>query len=57
MVVREPWQQVIVFNSFFHIISFCCALSQYMELNYAAIPTGVRRCDGLSFKSGYHQTG
>jgi len=28
-----------------------------MELNYAANPAGVRRCAGLSFKSGYQQTG
>ena len=35
----------------------CCALSRYMETNYASIPTGVRPYAGLSFKSGYQQTG
>jgi len=56
MVVREPWQKVVVFNSFHCILSLLCLVPVHGD-ELASIPTGVRRCGSLSFKSGYYQTG
>ena len=55
MVLQEPWQQVVVINFFHCILSLCLVPVHGDEL--ASIPTGVRPCAGLSFKSGYQQTG
>ena len=55
MVLQEPWQQVVVINFFHCILSLCLVPVHGDEL--ASIPTGVRPYAGLSFKSGYQQTG